>query len=199
MKYLCQLDYEHIAYPTDLDTPNSLFHNETVKRAGCGPCCICMMVHKLTGRELSIEACIDIAVACKANRSVGTDMERLAPEIARQFGLTLQMTDEVEQMVHALEQGSCVIANTGGNRGTYQGVFSHEGHYVTVVGLENGKLCILDPSLRKGKYDKAIACGKVERKGYLLYCAPAILDCDADNRSPRYFLFSRKASTQNTV
>ena len=89
MKYVNQLEYAHLPYPTKIKMANIPEEKKktTVRSSGCGLCCACMTVDLLTDKSLDIEECVRIAEECGANHSVGTNMTVLAPVIAEKFGL----------------------------------------------------------------------------------------------------------------
>ena len=89
MKYINQLEYAHLPYPTKIKMENIPEEKKktTVRSSGCGLCCACMTVDLLTDKSLEIEECVRIAEECGANHSVGTNMTVLAPVIAEKFGL----------------------------------------------------------------------------------------------------------------
>lgn len=193
MKYLNQLSCESIPYPTDLNHPDSEFAvNGTVRRAGCGLCCACMMVDRLTEESFSLEACRDLAVETRANLEPGTDMEILAAALAQRFDLSLTMTDDVSRLAACLREGGCGIINVGGDREGHLGIFSHQGHFILAVSVCGEEFCLLDPSWTEDKYDELYR-QEVRRNGHWLYADAALLQQDTANRSPAYYLFQRKS------
>ncbi|MCI6639585.1 MAG: hypothetical protein MSH10_02150 [Pygmaiobacter massiliensis] len=194
MLYLNQLEREDLAYPTDVENEaDEKMHNGTVKMAGCGLCSLCMVVDRLTTETLSLLHCRDISYQVKANHGVGTDMKLLGPEVAERYGLSYATTDSVQEMIACLKNGGCAIVNVGGDREGYQGVFSHGGHFMTVISADaDDELCVLDPSWRQDKWEEPGRPGKVRMEGKFVYCTPQVLAKDAENRSPSYYLFSRK-------
>ena len=135
MKYINQLLYENVPYPTDAKNPDSPMQSGSIKRAGCGLCCLCMVVDCLTTQSLPLEECRDLAIMHKANLDPGTDLKVLSPVIAQKYSLKYSSTNDSQEMIHCLQNGGCAIANVGGDRddGNYIGVFSHGGHYITVI------------------------------------------------------------------
>lgn len=194
MKYINQLEHEEIPYPTDIETPNSEFQKGNIKIAGCGLCSLCMVVDHLTLDELPLQDCIDLSCKLGANHGVGTDMRIIGPAVAERYHLGYRETDRIADAEDCLSRGGRVIANVGGDRddGNYQGVFSHGGHFITLIASNQGEICVLDPSWRSDKFEEPGRPGKVRLDGKLVYCSSDILDRDADNRSPRYYLFWRK-------
>ena len=82
----------------------------------------------------------DAAVRCGARVSGGTDMRRLTAELCRQYGLACAFSGDVSALTAHLKAGGVAICNTAG-----RGMFSTGGHYVTALGLLDGRLCIADP------------------------------------------------------
>lgn len=117
-------------------------------------------------------------------------MNILSKALSRTFGFKVTQTNNVTALLEALRQGSIAIANVGGDRAGYRGVFSDGGHYVIVFGIApDGRLVIADPYRYAGKYEKSYRKA-VEAAGSLLYAAPGVLDKDTENRSPRYTIFT---------
>lgn len=194
MRYINQLEYEHIPYPTDMKTPGSKMQQGDAKLAGCGLCSLCMVVDQLTMKNLPLRRCVQLSMKSRANHSVGTDMEILGPVVAEKYELDYGTTDDIREAVRYLQKGGRVIANVGGDRdnGSYIGVFSHGGHFITLISADDKEVCVLDPSWRPDKFDEPGRPGKVRLDGKFVYCSFDVLDKDAENRSPRYYLFSRK-------
>ncbi len=84
------------------------------------------------------------------------------------------------------------IANSGGDREGWTGVFTHGGHFIVLVSAKGREICVMDPSMKPGKFDEAGRAGKVRVEGNMAYVDIAVLARDCDNRYPSYCLF-RKA------
>ena len=86
------------------------------------------------------------------------------------------------------------MALVHGDRKGQSGLFTKRGHYITVIGEEpDGRLSILDPSYKEGKFDAPAHQGKVEMKnGVIALCSPAVLDEEANPNRLCYYLFWRK-------
>lgn len=194
MNYLNQLEYPHIPYPTDTRTPDSPMQKASIKEAGCGLCSLCMVVDQLTMEELPLRQCIEMSLKLGANYAPGTDLEMLGPVVAERYDLTYSTTDDLETAVRHLQHGGRIIANVGGDQeeGQYTGLFSHGGHYITLISADDREFCVLDPSWRYDKYQEPGRENKVRMEGRFVYCPLELLDKDASSRSPRYYLFARK-------
>lgn len=198
MRYICQLDYEHISYVTGTElTGEDKLDGEktTVKSSGCGLCSSIMVVDRLlVDYKFDLEDAIKLSYSAKANYTYGTSLKRLGPKLAEKFNLEYEESSDSERLVYCLQTGGAVIANVGGDREGHIGVFSHGGHYIAVIGIEkDGRLAILDPSYKEGKYLEEGRIGKVELKnGVIALCDVQTLKEDTANRTPSYYLFWRK-------
>ena len=167
--YLNQTNYPHVAYPTLTDLPELMRADSTVRSAGCGLCSASMVVTNLTGREFSLIDCLELSLAVGANHSPGTDMDLLAPYVAERFDLDLVATDDPELLREHLKRGGMAVANVTGDRpeDSHVGLFSHGGHYVAVVGIEEDgeTVIVLDPSQLPDKFHEEGREGKVIENG----------------------------------
>lgn len=186
-----QNDYGHVPYP------HAAHPKATVKTSGCGVCCASMVVENLTGRLFPPQEAAAYAIENGARVPGGTDMGRLAKCLCRTFGLKVKTSDRVSELVAHLKANGVSIVNTGGDRSGHKGVFSNGGHYLTVLGINGGELIIGDPGLYDGKYDKPYRKA-VTVSGKVCLAAPAVLDEDCKNRSPRYYLFKREGEENMT-
>lgn len=178
--FLCnQNDYGHLRYAA----PG--YESATIKSGGCGVCAAVNTVGALTGRLVPVAEMRDIAKACGARVSGGTDVKVLCTELCRRYGLKCTQTNSVTQLTAHLERGGVAICNTAG-----RGMFSTGGHFVVALGLLGNKVCIADPGLYAGKYrsQKRTAVTVV---GDLLQASPAVLDADCVGRTPRYYLLEK--------
>lgn len=192
MIYINQLERKEIPFEHDLDNGGAGEYSN-VAAAGCGPCSVCMVINNMTLDTPSLEEIINLVYEAKANREPGTDMKLLAPLVAERFNLDYKSTDNVGELITHLQNGGMAVANVGGDREGHIGVFSHGGHYIAVIGFVNGELCILDPSYKTDKFNEDGRRGLIREIPPYLYCAPEVLVRDTENRTPGYYLFSRKS------
>ncbi len=192
MIYINQLERKEIPFEHDLDNGGAGEYSN-VAAAGCGPCSVCMVINNMTMDTPSLEEIINLVYEAKANREPGTDMKLLAPLVAERFNLDYKSTDNIGELIAHLQNGGMAVANVGGDREGHIGVFSHGGHYIAVIGFVNGELCILDPSYKTDKFNEDGRRGLIREIPPYLYCAPEVLVRDTENRTPGYYLFSRKS------
>lgn len=167
------------------------YEKATVKSGGCGVCAAVMAVGALTGQSIPVPTMAEKAIRWGARVSGGTDMNALTRHLCAEYGLSRGWTDSTQRLLRHLEQGGVAICNTAG-----KGMFSGGGHYMTVFGMTEGKLCIGDPDLYKGKYAFGKRKKAVETCGELLLAPVAVLDADCVGRRPRYWLLDKKAGEQ---
>ena len=185
--------YRDVPFSHNLDGGGAPPDKSNIAAAGCGICVACMVVENLTLANFSIEECIETAYQAGATRKPGTEMSKLGPAVAERFGLTYSGTCDVEELKAHLAAGGMAVANSGGDREGYTGVFTHGGHYVLVVSGNADEACILDPSMREGKYDEPERIGKVRVHRGFAYCSWNVLAEDCSNRSPSFHLFARSS------
>ena len=107
MKFYCQLDYEHIPYPSPTSPHGNLANN------GCGVCSAAMVVESMTGQAFPPEKAAQFAKACGAREGFGTNMAIFAPAFSRAFGLHYAATGDPALAQAFLEENrGMVIANT---------------------------------------------------------------------------------------
>lgn len=175
------------------DYPEIPYGGGSIASSGCGLCASCMVVENMTGATFTPAECAALAYECGACDETGTEISILAPAVCERFGLTYELTCDHGKMLQFLQQGEgLVIANSGGDREGWKGVFTRGGHFITLVSAKGRRVCALDPSLRPGKFDEEGRKGKVEVEGNKAYVDIAVLARDCDNRYPSYCLFRKK-------
>ncbi len=188
--YYNQRDYAHIPYPAQG------YEKATVKSGGCGPCCASMIVEGLTGQAFPPEQSAVYSINEGARVSGGTNMHTLGRAIARDYTLDYQTSSSIDALVAHLKAGGWAIVNVGGNRSGYVGLFSNSGHYVVARAVDDlGRVVVWDPGNYNGKYKKAGRTAATMRGDDILVM-PELVDLDAQNRSPRYYLFALQQSAQ---
>lgn len=184
--YYNQNNYSNIPYPSSSNK------TATIKSGGCGVCCASMIVEGLTDNNFPPATSAKFSIANKARVNGGTDMRVMSNAIADKFGLGLSTTSDENTLLKHIKNGGMAIANVGGDRSGYTGVFSDGGHYIVVVGAVNDQVSIYDPGYYVGKFNKAGRKGKVWVDGNVCKCNISVLATDTANRSPAYYLFSAK-------
>jgi len=192
--YYNQNKYANVPYPA----PG--YPDATVKSGGCGVCCASMIVEGLTGQAFPPETSAAYAIKAGARVPGGTDMRLLGTCLSRDFELICRKSDRAEELLAHLGSGGWAVANVGGDREGYTGLFSDAGHYVVARGTaSDGRVCVWDPGKYEGKYSKPGRKGKVTVSGDDCLVDVSYLDADCANRSPRYYLFGKEKNMQEVT
>ena len=195
MKYINQLDYSHIPYPTRVKqeeyAPNGL--QTSVRSSGCGLCSVCMAIDLLTDKTLSIEECVNISRECVANYSRGTDMNILGPVIAERFDIEYSKTSDLTEAIHHFREGGVIVVHVGIPVGKEIGLFTKGGHYMLLISTDGKDFCFLDPSYTKEKFKLPERLGRVdESRAPYLYAPIETIDSECKPEKVKYHLFKRK-------
>lgn len=185
-KYFNQRNYPNVPYPS------SSHPGATIKTSGCGPTCGAMIVSNLTSQTVDPPSMASFAMKHGARAAEGTDMMKLAKVISEVYGINFTTTNDEAVLAQHLKAGGMAIANVGGDRPNYTGIFSNGGHYVVCAGLIDNKVIVLDPGFYNGKFLIAGRRGKVSVKGNECLCSMFVVASDTANMSPQYWLFERK-------
>ena len=188
--FYCQLDYAHVPFPA----PESGFGN--LANNGCGPLSVSMLVENMLGIPFPPEDAARFFLACGARAPVGTNLYIASEAVAERFGLRVTNTEDPAEAYDFLARGrGMVIANTYGDRPEdgYIGVFSDGGHYILLTealsGADAGKVRVLDPMYRPGRFDKPGRAGKVRMEGNTAVADFSVVASDCVRRP--FFLFEK--------
>ncbi len=187
--FYCQLDYEHVPYPSPVGAVNGNIANN-----GCGVCSASMLVENMLDVPFPPEEAAKMAKACGAREGYGTDLYIFSPVFAEAFGMKVRHTEDAEEALRFLQEGrGMVIANTQGDRPAdgYIGVFSDSGHYVVIAGAEGTTVKVWDPMYKLGsdRFDRPGRIGKVRLDGTDAYADMSVLREDCKDRP--FFLFEK--------
>ena len=188
MKYICQLDYKHIPYETNLDGGGNPENRRSISSSGCGVCSVCMVVDLLTAEEFGIEECRDLSYITGANRPhSGTKLDLLGPAVAERFDLVYKPSMELSEAIACLQAGGKVVARVK------KGLFTNGSHYICLVSIDGNDFCILDPSYTPTKFHTPEREGRVDdTHAPFVYCDADLLDADTEDACTKYHLFTRK-------
>ena len=201
MKYVNQLEYPHFLYPTDTDKSDEerLERRKyaTIKSSGCGICSAVMMADRLLiDPKFDLVEATQLSYECGGNHAPGTDYKRYAPALAERLNLKWEGTNDPERVRQCLRTGGAVVCNVGGDKKDGSGIigiFSHGGHYILAIAeQEDGRIVVLDPSQKPGKFDEPGREGKVEEHGEFCLVSMEDLVIDCSNRDPGFYCFWRK-------
>ncbi len=198
MKFICQHNYPDKPYITRLSLTGEDYQKgqkTTIKTSGCGLCSAVMVAHRLIPEiDFDIDDAIQLSYESKANLTVGTSYKHFAPAFRDKFGFIMEETSDPERLRYCLRTGGAAVGHVGGDQKDYIGVFSHNGHYIAIISEESdGRIAILDPGFKEGKFEEDGRKGKVEVKdGFIALCHMDVLVKDSASRTPSFHLFWRK-------
>lgn len=184
-KFYCQLDFEHVPYPSPTSPDGNIADN------GCGVCATSMLIESMLGVDFGIEACARFLKQCGARETFGTDYYIGAGAVAGRFGLEMRPTEDIAFVMDYLHRypDAKAVANIRGDREGYLGVFATSGHYVLIDGAQGDELRVYDPMYRPGRYDLPHRINKVRVEGFAVYTDYTVLRDDCFERP--YFLFRK--------
>ena len=195
MKYVSQLQYAHIPYPTRVKDPAFAPNGKptTGRSSGCGLCSACMAIDILTDTTLDFEESVRMSIECGANHKAGTDMNIFAPVLAKRFGLDYSKTDDKNELIAHLQSGGVAIMHAGIPVGKEISLFaSGGGHYILLVSTDGKDICILDPSYSPEKYNHPARIGRINvANAPYLYCDVDTVDSETKPERVKYHLFKR--------
>jgi len=183
--FYCQLDYEHVPYPSPVGAKNGNIANN-----GCGVCAASMVAENMLGIDFPPEESAKLAKACGAREGFGTDLYIYAPVFAEHVGLKVRDTEDAQEALRFLQEGrGMIIANTYGDREDHIGVFSNSGHYIVLASAKGTEIKVWDPMYREGsdRFDVPGRKGKVRLDGTDAYADFSEIEKDCYQRP--YFLF----------
>ena len=198
MKYVNQLDYPDIPYITRTELTGAEYEKgqkTTVRSSGCGLCASVMVADRLIPNcEFELADALALSYETGANYKSGTTYTVYAPAFAKKLGLRCVITDDVEQLKDCLLSGGAAVALVTGERDDRVGLFTYGRHYIAIINVEpDGRVAILDPSYKEGKYEEEGRVGKVEMKnGVIALCDANEVALDGDVNEPTFYLFWRE-------
>jgi len=199
MKFINQRDYPHLPYVTKTDMEKeedrAAGKNTTVASSACGLCCAVMVADRLLPNcDFDLSQAISLSYEVKANYRRGTSYSRFAPAFAEKLGLRYENADDLEALRNCLRTGGAAVVLARGDRDGQVGLFTHRGHYITVLNEEpDGRFAILDPNFYAGKFEEEGRQGKVELcNGVMLLCSGEVLLEEGSKEYKPFHLFWRK-------
>lgn len=139
--------------------------SQTMKSSGCGPTVAAMVVSSSIGAILpSTMAHLFVSNGYRTAAN-GTAWSAF-PFIADYFGFdNYAYTTNLNTALNFLRNGYFVIVSCG------NGLFTTNGHYIVLVGIDGNTLSIFDPYMYYGKFDTPSRRGKVTVSGHTIYCS----------------------------
>ena len=138
--------------------------NQTMKSSGCGPTAAAIVVSSSIGTILP-STMADLFVKNGFRTTNNGTAWSAFPFIANYFAFSsYQYTTSLNTAIEYLRKGYYVIVSCG------KGLFTTNGHYIVLVGIDGNILSIYDTYMYHGKFDIPSRKGKVTISGNTIYC-----------------------------
>lgn len=140
-------------------------NSQTMKSSACGPTSAAIVVSSSKGSILpTTMADLFVQNGFRTENS-GTAWSAYS-WVADYFNFNdYKYTSNYNTMLDYLNRGYYIIASCG------SGLFTYGGHYIVLVGIENGNIKIYDPYLYTNKFNTASRRNKVTVNGNTVYCS----------------------------
>lgn len=179
-------------YGKTIKYPSKNHPSATIATSGCGICAVAMAIWNYGRHDLpSVATLAKMAINYGARVAEGTDMSALLNMFQRKgFIKDWKSTSSSAEFQKHLDNGFPAIVHAGGAN-----LFSTSGHFVTAMGIENGKIAVADPQYYNGKYtanSKRKSQLSFDKSRQIVLVSPSNLH--TDTKGKRYYLISPKAS-----
>lgn len=185
LTYISQIDSRWRYYPYTA-TNNS---GQTIGSSGCGVASATMIIDSIVG-NVSITELADAFVA-NGYRSANSGTYWSAYRaVADQFNIGYTETSNMDTMLNLLENNNYIIASCG------NGLFTSNGHYIVLYGIDGDTIKIYDPYLYAGKFTTSTRRNKVTVDGNTVYCSIGNFKKYANYK--QFFCYKYNPNTVNT-
>lgn len=133
------------------------YRDKTVGTSGCGPTCAAMVVSSSKETIYPDRMC-DISRE-NGYRVAGGTSDGLYPYVAERWGLEYKRLSSSYETFEYVKQGWMVIIACS------SGLWTTGGHFILAVGYRGDEICIYDPYLYSGKFDRSGRQGIVDLEG----------------------------------
>lgn len=136
--------------------------NQTIGSSGCGPTSASIVVSSIKGK-ITPDVMADLYLKHgyrSPNQGTYWSAFKWTADV---FNIEYKEAYKLDDAISMLNQNYYIIASCN------QGLFTYGGHFVVLVGTENGKIKVYDPYLYSTKFDTSTRRGKAEIKGNTIY------------------------------
>ncbi|MDO5785596.1 MAG: hypothetical protein Q4P20_11095 [Eubacteriales bacterium] len=188
-----------MSYVVKMQKPASYQGNSygsgTIGSSACGPAALCNCLANGGIADVSVPTMCKLAVSCGARQTGGTVESVLLKAASTKYGFTYSSTSKNAELLAHLKSGGTAICYCGGGHP----LFSVGGHYVAAVGVDSsGKIVIADSLYYSNKWTyNSTRRTQITTTGTrgLVKCSLTALGKATADRSPSYFLISKKTTT----
>ncbi len=185
LTYISQIDSRWRYYPYT-SVGNS---SQTIGSSGCGVASAAMIIDSIVG-NVSVTELADTFVK-NGYRSANSGTYWSAYRaIADEFDIEYTETSNFDTIINLLRNNNYIIASCG------NGLFTSNGHYIVLYGIDGDTIKIYDPYLYAGKFDTSTRRNKVTINGNTVYCSISNFKKYANYK--QFFCYKYNPNTVNT-
>ena len=121
LKYVNQLNYAHIPYPTRTDNDKDEYGKTTnVETSGCGLASSVMVAHYLLEDcDFEIEDAVNLSIKTGANHGIGTDYKIYSKVFSEKLGLSVESNRNIEHLKECLKNNLIPFIIEDSKKGFY--------------------------------------------------------------------------------
>lgn len=155
--YYSQIDSRWANHPY----PSQALPGATIGSGGCGPTCAAMVISML--KNITTPDVIgDMFLKDGIRVNGGTSNAAFDTYLTSKFGLKNAKKWKLDDAVNCLQNGGLVVARCIASRGQ---LFTTGGHFIVLVGYNNGTIEVYDPYLYSTKFDTSYRREKASISG----------------------------------
>lgn len=159
--------------------------SQTIGSSGCGPTAAAMVVSAIKGTILPDKMAEIFVKKGYRSSNNGTYLSAFR-WVADYFDIGYKEVYKLDEAINLIKNNYYVVASCG------NGLFTTDGHFVVIVGLENNTFKIYDPYLYSGKFNTSTRKGKALVDGNTVYVTVENFRSYANYT--RFFCFQKEKS-----
>lgn len=137
------------------------YEDKTIGTSGCGPTCAAMLIS--SSKEIIYPDQMGDISMQNGFRVPGGTSDDLYPYVANRWGLEYKRLSSSYETFDHVKNGWAVIICCG------PGLWTTGGHFILAIGYRDDQICIYDPYLYAGKFDRPGRQGIVSLEGNSAY------------------------------
>lgn len=166
--------------------------SQTIKSSGCGPTASAMVISSLTNNivypDTMANYYVDNGYRSPSNGTYWSAFNGTA----KKYNLDFKQTTDINIVIDCIKNGGMTLVSS---RAGSDALFSTNGHFIVLLGIQNNNFIIYDSDLYNGKYETSIRKPKVVLNGIELYVSFENVKTEA----LQYFCFYNSNSQNNNI
>lgn len=164
----------------------------TIFASACGPSAMSNVLYAAGIADINIKDMCEIAVACGARVTGGTNEATLLKYLGPKYNFTYKSTSASKDLKEHLQKGGYALIHAG----TSYPLFTYRGHFMAAVDIEGDTVTLLDSYWQSDKYTQTKA-----KRDNVTVIAPGIIKVNISqivkataDRSPCYYLLNQQTT-----